>query len=920
MKVTRRDTRHASRAPHQSHQERLDQAAKARRAQVERSRHIVEQEAKQQAAVEAKQKQVDRDAGAYRAVLGETAFWRSGDADRYFVDESYLKLVDVAVRCLEAKTREAVLCWPHFEASPAALAALLAHADSAATATIRKDNIDARAPPLGIRALIFPYARSAHRSLRHIYVDKDALGRLHTLHQSRSLIQADRPELADYHKTLARTKTLSGMALDGKRYDEFRHPCLDETLPSGPCSGNDGRSELLWRIRTKTDLSKISRTGQADHPDSAKFYLFGLRSADAMVPSLKALRKRLDIVFLDLCHTGRNRLGRNWLERVQKFLAELDRHVGSVATVALADDPWTLDRLRFDALPRAPVIKGRRPKPEASSIIFGHRSDIVVTSQPSPPDYSDLLKQDAIGFSGDVETLLRRIRADAREAAALRDQSTAELLFRLSGIIRRCASLPGSRDDLSRYVEAEVGGMAAADLLASYRVGAAIAELKGALGPWSQHRNAELTDLCATIDRIWNNTSQLTPMAPLLKDAVKRFLRTSSRTALLFRNDMLADFAANALRHDEECGTVIDSRIEKRMLLFLDNNRFEDLLQLPETERNYIKTLVCVAPTRAQILALLSRPWLPDNLVVLADSDTLANAGRDATRLASFPELNAIHSRLMEFGKKAAQTVHHAGLGEGVEEARDEDVEFPTSGVVNLAGVVRPDQPVIHLTMSSGQVVIARPGTKLILFDRARTVPVFTECEAKDVEEDDRVCVIGDAFLEMARPLLNITARAAEEIRDYHQLVLDRFSRISGSSVSERLGRVVAAMGLPTVTVQRAQYWIDLQDQLQAPLHEVVPHAPQDAPTFLAFMKALDVSESIAARFWTWAVIAQRTSRLRAAISFHDAYRAILIDTYAAQASNPARARDVRRLRTAAEEFVAVVREKKEERGDRERA
>ena len=45
-------------------------------------------------------------------------------------------------------------------------------------------------------------------------------------------------------------------------------------------------------------------------------------------------------------------------------------------------------------------------------------------------------------------------------------------------------------------------------------------------------------------------------------------------------------------------------------------------------------------------------------------------------------------------------------------------------------------------------------------------MPVFAEVEARNVDEGDRVCVIGDAFLEMARPLLNITARAAEEIRE----------------------------------------------------------------------------------------------------------------------------------------------------------
>jgi hypothetical protein len=245
-----------------------------------------------------------------------------------------------------------------------------------------------------------------------------------------------------------------------------------------------------------------------------------------------------------------------------------------------------------------------------------------------------------------------------------------------------------------------------------------------------------------------------------------------------------------------------------------------------------------------------------------------------------------------------------------------EDADLAPSGIVNLAGNVRPDQTVIRFDLDGGQLVLARPGTKLVVQDRSRTIPLFAEIDARNVDVGDRVCVIGDAFLEMARPLLNIIARAAEEIRDYHELVLKRFESIPGGSTTERLGWVVDKMALPDVTVQRARYWISLQEQLAAPLHEVVPQAPRDITTFLAFMGALSVSETVARRYWTWAVIAQRTSRMRAAISFHDAYRSILVDSYAAQSDNPDRARDIRRLKAAAENFVSVVRTKQEQRGN----
>jgi hypothetical protein len=919
MKSGRFDPKRDPHMRHPSHRERIEQAASALKRQLERRSHqIAERAAKSEAERAASAARPVRSATAYRTALAAIPFSRSGEPARLSISDTYQRLVAMAVRCIEEKTWEPVLCWPAFDVSPAAIAAFMTLADNAATQAIKCDALDSRTPPLGLRTLIFPYASSAHRPLRKIYVDKESLGRLHTQHQVRAMRQGEDPALADYHKALARSKTLTGKALDGNTYDEFQHPCLDETLPSGPCAGNDGRKQLLWRVKSKTDLLKISRTGAADDPANARFFLFGVRSSDNVPVALKALSKRLDLVLLDLSQTGRNRLGRDWHERVLAFFAELDRYVGPVAVVALTDDPWTFDKLRFETL-RGPASGKGRAKPLPSEVIFGQTSELVIAEAAQNVTYTQVTKQDAIGFSGDVESLSRRIRANARVASDLGDGHAAELLHRLGGILRRCASLPGSRSDFSAYVEREAGSIAAADLLASYRTGSVIAEIRSSIGPWSQQNHAELADLCASVERVWSNTAQLTPMAPLMRDVVKKFERTSSRTVILFRNDMLSDFAEYVLCNDEEIGANIEGRIEKKMLRFLDKESLNDLAKLKASERNQIKTLICVAPTRSQILTLLARPWLPESLIILADSDTLASAARDGARLLAYPELSAIQKRVSVFVEKASNAVHRDAASESANEGQDDDVEFPASSVVNLAGNVRPNQSTIRFRLAGEQIVIARPGTKLILLDQSRAVPIFIESDAKDVDIGDRVCVIGDAFLEMARPLLNITVRAAEEIRDYHHMVLDRFARLEGASDHDRLVVLVAAMNLPAVTVQRAGYWINLREQLDVPLHEVVPHAPRERSTFMAFMAALGISESIAARFWTWAVIAQRTSRLRAAISFHDAYRTILIDTYAAQSSNPERASDIRRLKAAAQDYVAAVQEKTEQRGDRDR-
>jgi hypothetical protein len=155
--------------------------------------------------------------------------------------------------------------------------------------------------------------------------------------------------------------------------------------------------------------------------------------------------------------------------------------------------------------------------------------------------------------------------------------------------------------------------------------------------------------------------------------------------------------------------------------------------------------------------------------------------------------------------------------------------------------------------------------------------------------------------------LLNITAKAAEEIRDYHELVQKRFGELAGTNASERLRALADAMGEPPVDTGTARYWVTLDREFDKPLHDVVPHAPKDKPTFMRFAAALGIGPKTSERFWAWAVIAQRSNRLRAGAAFHDAYKGILTDPHGAIGDNVEREADIRALRAAALEHIATV-------------
>jgi hypothetical protein len=285
----------------------------------------------------------------------------------------------------------------------------------------------------------------------------------------------------------------------------------------------------------------------------------------------------------------------------------------------------------------------------------------------------------------------------------------------------------------------------------------------------------------------------------------------------------------------------------------------------------------------------------------------LAFAARDAERLADEIGSAPLAIRLRSFAAKANARVEEIGRHVVRFEMPTDDIEFPNGTVVDLSGSGRGERNLVEIELKNKQRIIARRSTEIVLRDDGATTTSFVERPASAVKPGDEVCVIGHSFVERARTLVNIQATASEEIRDYHELVAELFAAIPEPSIQAKLRTLVARMGDQSVTTERARYWIDLADELEKPLHDVVPHAPSDRETFMRFTGALGISDGMASNFWRWAVVAQRSHRLRYGNVFHDAFRGILTDPHAAMASNRDRTGQIRLLRSMAEEHVAVV-------------
>ena len=915
-----RERSRGSRAPGTGWLARMDQkrAAASHRGQL--ARQMSETVAKRAAAA-APPVRIQRASDAYTRALRGLQLHRAGSQEQLFVAPAYLKLVEIIANAASEGGRQAVLFWPANDMSLAAGTILSCLADCLAAPPIvvehNGEKLPALAKPAGLRAVLFPAANTVHRPFRDVYVDKSAVERCHTRHQVRAIGHPDERAFADYHQALSRVKTLTGLARDGKVYDEFRHPTLDEIVPSGPLDGPvPAAGHLLWHARTKTDLQEHSRTGLADNPSTGPFFLFFLRTEDAATARFNAESSPLDVVLIDLTRRGRARLGLRWQERVRDIAEKFEAAHRGIGVVALTDDPWTFDATRFDALATGTRVKSRVfRQPCRAEVVFATSSAVAAPLDPNPVTWRGCERTAVEAFAGDLVPELARLRELAAAATAAGDLPAAETVRRLMGRLRSTASLPTSLKALSEFVAAEMGPAVATEQVAAYQVNGLLEDLTQPGSILSQVAYDQLTASMRGARDLRAKADQTTPMASLVKNAVTRYLGSSSKCLFVFRSDLIAELAYTDLvaRLPE-----LEARIDNGMIHFTDVPGAEDIASLPDSQRNHFFRMVLVAPTRAQLLAWMAKPWLPKELVILSDLDTIRCSSRDAQRLAGFSALGPLHGRLKLLARRTEECAIRLGgslIKLDTLEAPADDVEFPVGSVVDLAGPSRSQRDLVEFTLSNDLRVVARPRTRLVSRLPRQALVSYGEVEASRVSVGDEICVMGQAFVEKMRPLLNISAVATEEIRSYHDLVRARFDALSGQSTSARLRVVSDKMGEPRVSPETIRYWVSLEDEAEKALHDVVPHAPRDPETFLRFMSALGVSEPTARRFWAWAVIWQRSVRQRVGAALCDAYRSILVDPYGVDASQLERLAEVKAVRSAAEQFVATVKARREFRG-----
>lgn len=833
------------------------------------------------------------------------------------------ELVEALLRVQRTNRSEAILCWPYAPPNIAIVHALAVQALLTPPESKNANGQEASPEPAALRTLFYPWVRPSRLAQSSVLVDKDWVRKtnLHHINRGRSSQQIHSSPLSDLHRALIRVKDLDG-TVKGRRgraqvkLPEYSHPTLTELCPVAIL--NDGPSTmlgLLHRTQRFTQLPDLN-LGSPDNPQTAHYMMLALHRSARPTKVLNKSLAPLHGVLIDATSRVTRGLGDAWKDKYADVLATVRRVFGRVPVLAVTDDPFVHSFFGRDLL-AAHDARPDLPKKGQASVAqpahFCEQGSIVAATAATPLTFEGCEHIRAVGFGGIGGEVLIGLNDLHTRALSIEDDQSARLLRLLKSVIRRCANAPGGLQLLDDFVTENDGIETATQVMAGYRPQRIFIELENPALALAQGYPEEIKALRKKTEQFLDQYNTTTPMGSVLEAVVGDLMGKSSKVLLTMRDGTALDFARARLSASP-IGERFKRRLDLEMLIAMDYPSTEALLREgggndPRTFRNQIGWLVLVGPKRADATRLLALPWLPREVIVIGDLDLLKNIASDSKRLSHFAAFGApVQKRLSGLAQEGANEIVRRGATRTAmtwDEPPEDDVEFiPMSCVLDLGTKGSPE--VIVLKTSNSYEIKARPGSDLVVCDWDDPANPFQRGRADQINVGDEIAVLGDAFIEGARGLLDIRATAATGLRSYHETVRDALPSIPGKTRRDKAVEIATRMEDPSL-VDRVYNWINVEKYLQEDLRLVRPNAPQRWPEFVKFMAAIGRGERAARIDWTWAVVATRSRRVSAALQFHEAYLGILVDPHATLAENPRIADGLRSLRRLAEDFVGRV-------------
>ena len=823
--------------------------------------------------------------------------------------------VTVLERVLASRRSEALLIWPQRPDSVALFHAL--------AALDRMEHCDRN----GLKTLFFPWSRNTGGIQRTLLVDREFLyqATLSALDRTRA---SEHPALG-YLMGLHSLKHIFASGRKEKRFAQalrfdpgLAHPSLFEIMPQyGIQDGQTASYEeqFLRRLRHHTWIGGTRHKESGADPAQTPFFLFGVHASAAHVRRLRTARldarrggQRPDLVLIDATRRARNRLD-GWRQELPRFLGLVSDIYGteSPPMLAVTDDAFALDALRWDVVKRYDARRGCEPRDKGPAA-----ATAILNASPDPLDQeviagAKVAAVTAEAYGTDVLNLVEAGLKLRKSLLAINDRDTTDAVTAAMGVAQSLVALPGALDQFFSFLNDNYEGFERQSLGARLDHQAPIGKIRvvlqsGFAGPY----HAALSQ----VPRIVRGSLPRCELGRRRAQAVSTLAYTVSSGRVRAPSSFVqakscAASSRGGLRMTPTW--AMSAQALTKNLLFVDRREAIEELDTGSRRGGEFDQIVFIEPHPDDLLHVMTRPWLPDRVLVLTHLARADQTLRHIRVLMSLPGTEVVRPML-----GTVLTEFNRVLMGRVIDVPDLEAEIPLPrlGTIDLTAASAPGYGASRLIRTStGLRVKAYDGSEVAVYD-PDSLQVFSRKTAKDLKPGDQVCVFSPDFVSMARERLNITANASDVLLLYHQAVMKAARTLPGYDTTAKVSALREQMlaldpGLDLPGPQAIRHWIDVGPLLNAPRDEVRPQAPRDRRHFLCFMKVLGISEQVARHYWDFGIFWTRSIRIRSGLNFHQAFMGVLIDPHgtASQFRDEARRQEVWRIYEMAEQHVITV-------------
>lgn len=749
-------------------------------------------------------------------------------------------------------------------------------------------------PALNCRTLYFPWRGGAFYAGQRYLMRRADLTDWNKFHLTRPSVQPDtEPALEDkLHETIGH---LNRLRFRETTKPHLAHPTLSELYPVFVAEGGDSpapffglaQNELFGRVRFGAALDRVrDHRTELTVPKTAPYGLFGV-AADAdfrralAARALSASGRPPQICILDICPAPLWRLGPTWSDRVEEFVAQAVRRFPDMPFLAVTQDPFV--QRKVEALLRARL----KPDKPTSHVQVCVSSD-ALKPDPKVTSWSPLSQTQFSTTAGPAADALTALSEAARGSS---DPSLAGTLRREMGALRKAASLPCGISPAYDILCEQIGQAEAEAFLERRSAATLIAPIDDALA--SEIGGAERSRLeaaRAAVDRTFQVLDQETPVGSLTSEHVASILRKSSRSIVAFATDRDRLLAMRRFADESEAGQTLKRKIERRVIRFTTMDELAGFLNGLEKakDRNTWKRLVLIAPSANQFAALVTRPWLPDELTVICERTFADRLAGSYQRLAEHPDLSGegqLGARLTVIALAAKKEVEARGAVSIDLNLDPATVHKPEDTFVDLLDDDGDEdgREAVIFALASGRRLRARPGSAMVRYNQDAEINPFERTTARDVHPPQSIVVPNPAFIAEAREILPIRVLAERWVDVYHTMVEAQLPGIKGGSHIAKARTVLAGMqrrGAGSSSLAAVQDWLRVSEHRQLPPDQRRPHAPQSRREFDAFVAVLGIDETLAEKIWLEGVQQLRIDRRRAGQRMAQAFISVLVDPH----------------------------------------